>query len=146
MAGCGGCRYRRVVVANLASPLGETAVMARPTPEQIEQRRQRAAEAEGLGGWFMHTLYDGKDEHGQHLSWYGYSHSDGRTALVSSSGQATDPELQAFLDASPATSRPPKPDLPRWLERKALIQLMVRVVTIIQWTKGALVGKPSRTP
>jgi len=133
-------------VANLASPLGETAGMARPTPEQIEQRRQHMAEAMGLGGWCMHTLYDGKDENGQHLSWYGYSHSDGRTALVSSSGQATDPELQALLDASPATSRPPTPELPRWLERKVFIQRLIGVVTCIERTARALVGQPGRTP
>lgn len=133
-------------MTTLASSLSETAGMARPTPEQIEQRRQRMAEAEGLGGWFMHTLCDGKDEHGQHLSWYEYSHSDGRTALVSSSGQATDPELQAHIDAIRATSRPPTPEPPRWLERKALIQFMVRVETCIQRTVRALVGQPGRTP
>jgi len=120
--------------------------MVTPTPEQIHLRRQRMAEAEDLGGWYMHTLHDGKDERGQHLPWYEYSHSDGRTALVSSSGQATDPELQAHIDAIRATSRPPTPELPRWLERKALIQRLVGIVTCIQRTARALVGQPGRTP
>lgn len=141
MAGSGGSRYRRVVVAIPASPLGDTAWMFQPTPEQIEQQSQR------MGGWYPCALCDGQDPvTGKHLSWMEYRHRDGRTAHVWKGGQTTDPELQALLDASPATSQPPKPELPRWLERKALIQLMVRVVTCIQWTKGALVGKPSRTP
>lgn len=122
------------------APLGETAWMFQPTPEQIEQQRQ------SMGGWYPCALCDGQDAvTGKRLSWHEFRHRDGRTAQVWR-GQATDPELQALLDASPATSRPAPPEIPRWLERKGLIQLMVRVVTCIQWNKGALVGKPSRTP
>ena len=140
MAGCGGSRYRRVVVATLASPLGDTAWMFQPTPEQIEQQSQH------MGGWYPCALCGGQDpDTGKRLSWHEYRHRDGRTAMVRG-GQATDPELQALLDASPAISQPPTPELPRWLERKALIQLMMRVEKCIQWTKGALVGKPNRTP
>jgi hypothetical protein len=78
--------------------LGDTDWMARPTPEQIEERRQRSAEAEGLGGWYMSELCDGRDATtGEHLSWYEYRHVDGREATVWSDGTATDPELQALL-------------------------------------------------
>ena len=35
--------------------------MANFTQEEIEQRRQRMAEAEGLGGWYLKALCDGQD-------------------------------------------------------------------------------------
>ena len=79
---------------------GETAGMAKFTPEQLEQRRQRMAEAEGLGGWYLTSLCDGQDQAtGEPLSWYEYSHLDGRQATVWESGRATDPDLQAQLDS-----------------------------------------------
>ena len=70
--------------------------MKRPTPEQIDQARQRMA-AE-LGGWYLKALCDGQDSTtGESMSWYVYSHLDGRQATVSEGGQATDPELQVLL-------------------------------------------------
>ena len=72
--------------------------MAKFTPEEIDQRRQRMAEAEGLGGWYTERLCDGQDSTtGEWLSWYEYRHLDGRQATVSEGGQATDPELQVLL-------------------------------------------------
>ena len=38
-------------MANPYTPQGDTGRMAKFTQEEIEQRRQRMAEAEGLGGW-----------------------------------------------------------------------------------------------
>ena len=78
--------------------LGDTAGMTRPTPEQIEERRQRMA-AE-LGGWYLHALVDGQNATtGEHLSWHEYRHLDGRRATVGDNGRATDPDLQAQLDS-----------------------------------------------
>jgi hypothetical protein len=74
--------------------------MARLTPEQLEQRRQRMAEAEGLGGWHLTSLCDGQDQaSGEWLSWYEYRHLDGHTATVWDDGTTTDPGLQAQLDS-----------------------------------------------
>ena len=70
--------------------------MTRPTPEQIDQARQRLA-AE-LVGWYLKALCDGQDSTaGDSMSWYVYSHLDGRQATVSEGGKATDSELQALL-------------------------------------------------
>jgi hypothetical protein len=87
---------------------GETAGMARPTPEQLEQRRQRMAEAEGLGGWHLATLCDGEDDAGRPLAWYAYEHLDGRRAVVWDDGTTDDPDMQAWLAARarPAAPRP----------------------------------------
>ena len=115
--------------------------MHQPTPEMIEQ------EPQGIGGWYPCTLCDGQDPvTGKHLSWLEYRHRDGRMAHVWGGGKATDPELQALLDSLSATSRLPKPELPRWLERKALIQRLVGVVKWTQRAARALAGHPSSTP
>ena len=85
-------------MANPYTPQGDTGRMAKFTQEEIEQGRQRMAEAEGLGGWCLNALCDGQDTtSGEWLSWYVYRHLDGRTATVGDIGQATDPELQALL-------------------------------------------------
>ncbi|MCP9903133.1 hypothetical protein KBY85_03120 [Cyanobium sp. BA5m-10] len=90
--------------------------MARFTPEQIEGRRQWMAEAEGLGGWYTSALYDGQDATtGEPLSWYEYSHLDGRKATVSEGGQATDPELQNLLAEKRRAMPLPSPEAPWWL-------------------------------
>ena len=79
---------------------GDTDRMARPTPEEIQHRRQRMAEAEGLGGWHLHRLVDGRDSaNSEWLSWHEYRHLDGRRATVGDNGRATDPDLQAQLDS-----------------------------------------------
>jgi hypothetical protein len=86
--------------------------MAKFTPEQLE----RWAEAEGLGGWYLTSLCDGEDATtGEPLSWYEYSHLDGRKATVSEGGQATDPELQNLLAEKRRSMPLPSPEPPWWL-------------------------------
>ena len=86
--------------------------MARFTPEQLG----RWAEAEGLGGWYLTSLCDGEDATtGEPLSWYEYSHLDGRKATVSEGGQATDPELQNLLAEKRRAMPLPNPEPPWWL-------------------------------
>ena len=67
------------------------------TPDHLDQRRERAAAAEGLDGWYLARLCDGETENGEPISWYEYEHLDGRQATVSESGSSTDPELQSLL-------------------------------------------------
>ena len=77
------------------------------TPEELDQRRQRMAEAEGLGGWYLNSLCDGQDDTtGKPLSWYEYLHLDGRKATVWESGRSMDPDLQAQLDSRARTPAP----------------------------------------
>jgi len=79
---------------------GDTYRMPQFTPEELDQRRQRMAEAEGLGGWYLNSLCDGQDDTtGKPLSWYEYRHLDGRKATVWESGRSMDPDLQARLDS-----------------------------------------------
>jgi len=92
--------------------------MAKFTPEEIEQRRQRMAEAEGLGGWYLNSLCDGQDStSGEPLSWYVYQHLDGRRATVSESGSSTDPELQNLLAERRRAEPLPSPEPPWWQTR-----------------------------
>lgn len=76
------------------------------TPDDIQRRRERMAEAEGLGGWYPAALCDGEDHNGQPTSWYEYEHLDGRRATVSEGGNSTDPELQRLLTERRFTVQP----------------------------------------
>jgi hypothetical protein len=69
----------------------------------------------GLGGWHLIELADAITETGEPCSWSRYQHPDGRQALVSSEGQATDPELQALLSAQ-VMAAPPVHELPWWAQ------------------------------
>jgi hypothetical protein len=91
------------------------------TPEQLDQRRQRMAEAEGLAGWYLDRLCDGQDATtGEHLSWHEYRHLDGRRATVGDNGRATDPELQSLLAEKPL----PSPEPPWWLSPLQVIRAL----------------------
>ncbi|MCP9911627.1 hypothetical protein KBZ15_17205 [Cyanobium sp. BA20m-p-22] len=94
--------------------LGDTDWVPQPTPEQLDQRRQRMAEAEGLAGWYTSALCDGQDDAGNPIAWYEYEHLDGRRATVSESGSSTDPELQRLLAERRRAQPPPRPESP-WL-------------------------------
>ena len=85
-------------------------------PQFTPEQRERWAEAEGLGGWHLTSLCDGEDATtGEPLSWYEYSHLDGRKATVSEGGQATDPELQNLLAEKRRAMPLPSPEPPWWL-------------------------------
>lgn len=79
------------------------------------RRRQRLADSEGLDGWFLTTLADGRGTDGKSSHWRIYEHLDGREASVLDDGRCTDPELQALLQARAA--REPQDPVPRraWL-------------------------------
>ena len=94
------------------------------TPDHLDQRRERAAAAEGLDGWYLARLCDGETETGEPISWYEYEHLDGRQATVSESGTATDPELEALLgqqqqQQAAAPWRPSPLGLVRWLAKRS---------------------------
>ena len=108
----------------LACVLGKTDRMPQFTPDQLEQRRQRMAEAEGLGGWYLATLYDGEDDAGRPIAWYEYEHLDGRSATVSESGSSTDPELQKLLAERRRAKPLPSPEPPWWLSSSGVIRAL----------------------
>ena len=113
------------ISTTLVSVLGNTDRMPQFTPEQLEQRRQRMAEAEGLGGWYMNSLCDGRDvTTGEPLSWYEYRHLDGRRATVSESGSSTDPELQNLLAEKRRAEPLPSPEPPWWLSPTGVLRAL----------------------
>ena len=100
--------------------------MARPTPEEIRQRRERMPEVEGLGGWFVSKLCDGEDEDGNRISWYEYEHLDGRTATEWHDGTCSDPELRSLLTERRRIAPPAKPDPLEQLSSLGLMRFLER--------------------
>ena len=98
--------------------------MSQFTPEEIQQRRQRMAEAEGLGGWYLATLCDGEDDAGRPIAWYVYEHLDGRRATVSESGSSTDPELQNLLAERRRAEQLPSREPPWWRSSSGVIRAL----------------------
>jgi hypothetical protein len=83
--------------------------------------------SEGLDGWFLTTLADGRGSDGRPSHWRVYEHLDGREASVLDDGRCTDPELQALLRARSA--REPQDPVPRrGLVASAVFSLARRLV------------------
>ena len=94
------------------------------TPDHLDQRRERAAAAEGLEGWYLARLCDGETETGEPFSWYEYEHLDGRQATVSESGSGTDPGLQRLLAEKRRAEPLPRPEPPWWLSPLRVIRAL----------------------
>lgn len=93
----------------------------------IARRRQALLDSEGLNGWFMTTLADGRGSDGKPLHWMIYEHLDGREASVLYDGRCTDPELQALLQAR-AAKEPQGPVLRRAWLGSVVIALVRRLI------------------
>ncbi|NDD46675.1 MAG: hypothetical protein EBZ24_15170, partial [Synechococcaceae bacterium WB9_4xB_025] len=97
-----------------------------PSDSHPDQRRERAAAAEGLGDWYLAELSDGEDEAGNLISWYEYKHLDGRTATVSECGRSTDPELQILLDEKHHAAVAAQAELPWWASAMGVIRWLAK--------------------
>ena len=96
------------------------------TPDHLDPRRERAAAAEGLDGWYLARLCDAETETGEPISWYEYEHLDGRQATVSESGSSTDPELQRLLAEKRQSGGSLPAVSPRWASATGLIRWLAR--------------------
>lgn len=97
-----------------------------PSDSHPDQRRERAAAAQGLGGWYLALLADGEDATGNPISWYEYEHLDGRRATVSEGGKSTDPELQTLLAQKRQAAVAPTAELPWWASATGVIRWLAK--------------------
>lgn len=91
-----------------------------PPADRAQVRRQKAAAAAGLDGWFLVRLADGFADNGEIDCWHEYEHLDGRQATVFSDGACTDPGLQTLLSLHQVKAPGPGPRTWRALLARAL--------------------------